>query len=32
MKTIAEQSVRISYGVCQEVLTEHLNMHRIATK
>jgi hypothetical protein len=32
MKNIAEQSmsshtIRISYGVCEEILTENLNMH-----
>jgi hypothetical protein len=38
MKTIAEQSMSlqtplgISYGVCQEILTENLNMHCIAAK
>jgi hypothetical protein len=37
-KTVAEQSmslqtlVWISHGVCQEILTENLNMRRIVTK
>jgi hypothetical protein len=38
-KTVAEQSMSsqtplgwISYGVCQEILTENLNMRRIAAK
>jgi hypothetical protein len=34
LRTIHElaDTVGISYGVCQEILTESLNMHRIAAK